>query len=61
MDNKRMQEICIEIGVERKIDRLDRKFMAGDIQQEDYDRAMVEIDEWAKEEYSKIKEMRHGA
>lgn len=42
-----MTEDQIERKVERYIDHLDRIFMSGRMTQEDYDKGILEIQEWA--------------
>lgn len=46
LDN--MTEHEVECIVERKIDRLDRRYMQGEISEEDYRKAVEAIDQWAK-------------
>ena len=43
-----MTEEQIEIHVEKRVDALDRAFLSSGMTQEEYDRSMREIDEWAK-------------
>lgn len=45
LDN--MTEHEIECVVERKMDRLDRKYMQGELSEEEYRRAVKDLDEWA--------------
>lgn len=42
-----MTEDEIERRIERYIDHLDRIFMSGQMTQEDYDKGIREIEEWA--------------
>jgi hypothetical protein len=46
-----MTEDQIERRVERYIDHLDRVFMAGEMTQDNYDKAMREILDWADIQY----------
>jgi hypothetical protein len=48
----KMTEEQIERAVERKIDRLDRKFMKSEMTQAEYDAAMREIHEWSEAQYA---------
>jgi uncharacterized membrane protein len=45
LDN--MTEHEIECVVERKMDRLDRKYMQGELSEQDYRRAVEDLDRWA--------------
>ena len=47
-------ETEIEIRVERKIDSLDRAFMAGKLTQAEYDREVSIVDKWAGQQYRAI-------
>lgn len=46
----------IEREVERRIDRLDARFMRDDstMQQHEYDAAIRAIDQWAEDQYARI-------
>lgn len=46
-----MTEDQIERKVERYIDHLDRVFLNGDMTQDNYDKAIREIHEWAETKY----------
>jgi hypothetical protein len=46
-----MTEDQIERAVERKVDSLDARFMAGTMTQSEYDAAMKAISAWADSEY----------
>jgi hypothetical protein len=46
-----MDEYQIEVAVERATDRLDRRFMAGMIDQAEYDREIVALDRWAQQQF----------
>jgi RNA-splicing ligase RtcB len=52
-----MTEEEIERRVEKMVDHLDRVFLAGQMSQGDYDKAMRDLDQWAdakrKEEWRK--------
>lgn len=48
-----MTEHEIELKVERMVDRLDARFMRGDMTQAEYDAKMREINQWAEEEYAR--------
>ena len=45
-----MTEEQIERGVERKFDRLDRRFIAGPMSQAEYDAESAAIGKWADEQ-----------
>lgn len=53
-------ETEIEIAVERKIDRLDRAFMAGKLTQSEYDREVSIVDKWAMQQYRSIEPFDDG-
>ena len=46
-----MTEDHIERTVERRINELDRAFMNGALSQEEYDRRITKIDQWASQQY----------
>lgn len=46
-----MTEEQIERAVERKFDVIDRRLMAGELSQEDYDFCAFAITEWARGQY----------
>ena len=48
-----MTETQIELAVERKMDSLDRQFMAGSLSEDKYNREIAKLDKWAKREYRK--------
>ena len=48
-----MTEEQIERHVERKIDALDRLFLAGGYTQPEYDAAIRAVDAWAAEQYQR--------
>ena len=48
-----MTEDQIERRVERFIDHLDRVFLAGEISQDDYDKAIRDVAAWAEAKYRK--------
>jgi hypothetical protein len=52
-----MTEEDIEIRVERMVDRLDARFMAGEFEQEEYDAQYKQINEWAKARYKEMEIM----
>jgi len=56
-----LTERDIEIAVEHRVNRLDKQFMADNstMTQEEYDRAMREIDNWAQQEFNAIHKMKH--
>jgi uncharacterized membrane protein len=47
-------EELIERAVERKIDSLDRRYMKGEITNEEYETLTKEIYNWCDEEYKKL-------
>jgi GMP synthase PP-ATPase subunit len=49
-----MTEEQIERTVERRMDMLDRRYLAGDIPEDMYVKLVEDLDDWAKEEYRKI-------
>lgn len=49
-----MTEDQIELKVEREMDRLDRQLMDGKITQEQYDRAVYKLDQWASQQLRKM-------
>lgn len=49
-----MDATDIEISVERKMDRLDRHYMAGKLKTEDYQSAVKALDQWACAQYDAI-------
>ena len=52
------QELALDLAVERKIDRLDRELMSGNLEQAEYDLRIEEIIKWARR---KAKEYRLSA
>ena len=48
-----MTEDWIERRVERMMDHLDRVYLNGDMMQDDYDKAVRDLDEWSEHEYRK--------
>lgn len=50
MTELQARENQIECRVEKMVDRLDRRFMNGAIEQAEYDREMVVIDKWAQQQ-----------
>jgi len=48
-----MTEDWIERRVERMMDHLDRVYLNGGMTQDDYDKAVRDLDEWSKHEYRK--------
>lgn len=46
-----MTEDQIECRVERMTDHLDRVFLNGDMSQADYDKACIELSQWADSQY----------
>ena len=46
-----MSEDIIEDIVEKRMDVLDKKFMRGDISQDDYDLEVIRLARWAQQEY----------
>jgi len=51
---KMLNEDQIERQVEWAMNRLDRKFMNSDMSQEEYDKAVKELDTWANQQYDMI-------
>ena len=49
--NEILTEAEIELRVERAIDKLDKKFMQGEITQAEYDREIFIIDKWSEQQY----------
>ena len=47
-------EYRIEVAVERKTDRLDRRYMNGELSDSQYHEEIRAIDEWAESEYQKL-------
>ena len=45
------REYQIELSVERSMDRLDARLMAGRIGQEEYDAEVEALNKWAEEQY----------
>lgn len=45
-----MTEEQIELRVERETDRLDRQLMDGKLTQDQYDRAVYKLDQWASKQ-----------
>lgn len=48
-----MTEHQIEREAERRMDRLDASYLKGEITSEAYDKAIRELDEWAREQQAK--------
>ena len=48
-----MTEDQIERRVERMMDHLDRVYLNGGMTQDDYDKAVRDLNEWSKHEYRK--------
>ena len=48
-----MTEEEIERRVERSMDMIDRKLMAGTMSQAEYDQAVKDLNAWAERQYSK--------
>jgi uncharacterized membrane protein len=44
----------VELAVERWFDNLDRRFMAGEISREDYDRRCEQTSTWAESQYERL-------
>lgn len=51
MDYEILTESEIELRVERQMDKLDRKFMRGEITQSEYEREVFILDKWASHQY----------
>lgn len=51
MTRNRMTESEIEYRVEKMIDDLDANLMMNSITQEEYDREITKIDQWANQQY----------
>lgn len=49
-----MTEEQIERTVERRMNMLDRRYLAGDIPEAMYEQLVKDLDEWAKSEYRKM-------
>jgi len=56
MTDIRMTETEIEIIVERAIDRLDKKFMSGNLTQSEYDHEIMILDKWSSQQYEHSKD-----
>lgn len=52
-------ETWIEETVERTIDRLDRRYLRGDITAAQYQDGITEISRWAEDEYRRAQYGRH--
>lgn len=50
-----MSENRIERTVEREMNRLDREFMDGMLEEDAYDSEVKELEKWAREEYRILK------
>lgn len=48
-----MTEEQIELRVEKMVDHLDRVFLSGQMSQDDYDKAMRDLNAWAEAAYRK--------
>ena len=44
----------IERSVERKFNSIDRRLMAGELTQEEYDAEAIRIRKWAEDQFSKL-------
>lgn len=55
-----MSEEQIERRVERRVDALDARFMAGLLSQSEYDAEMARIHKWASEAYLNEARLKHG-
>lgn len=51
MDYEILTEAEIELRVERAIDKLDRRFMRGELTQSEYDREIFILDKWSAQQY----------
>ena len=51
MDYEILTESEIELRVERQMDKLDKKFMRGEITQSEYEREVFILDKWAAQQY----------
>ena len=51
MDYEILTESEIELRVERQMDKLDKKFMRGEITQREYDREVFILDKWTAQQY----------
>jgi CO dehydrogenase/acetyl-CoA synthase beta subunit len=50
-----MTEEQIERIAERRMNMLDRNYIVGNINQDQYDQLVKDLDDWAKDEYRKLK------
>jgi hypothetical protein len=48
-------EFEIESYAERRMDRLDRLFLRGDIDAEEYDLSVIALHEWTEEKYKTLR------
>lgn len=51
MDFEILTEAEIELRVERQMDKLDKKFMRGEITQTEYEREVFILDKWSAQQY----------
>lgn len=54
-----MTEDQIERVVERRIDAIDKRYLAGELTEEDYREKIREVDEWAKRQSAAAPFRRH--
>jgi hypothetical protein len=52
-----MTEQEIERAVERRMNMLDRHLLLGNINQVQYEQLILDLDNWSKEEYAKLRRM----
>jgi hypothetical protein len=52
-----LTENQIEIRAERMMSALDRALLRGDLNQEDYDKAVHELDQWTEAKYRESKQL----
>jgi hypothetical protein len=52
-----MTEKEIERAVERRMNMLDRHLLLGNINQAQYEQLIMDLDNWSKEEYAKLRRM----
>jgi len=50
-----LNERQIELHAEIKMDLLDRKYSRGEMAQEEYDAAVIELERWTQKQYNALK------
>ncbi len=52
-----MSEHEIERRVEFAVDRLDKRYLRGELSQREYDRETAKLDQWAQAQYDRISDI----